>query len=65
MPEIRMVSLPEDLCAEAEERFKERFENVEALLRFVLQEITNPDADRLDENEERILEQRLRDLGYV
>lgn len=65
MAQGRMVSLPEDLCAEAEKQFKRRFDNVEALLTFVLQEITRTDVSQLDQREERMLEQRLRDLGYL
>ena len=65
MAQVRMVSLPHDLCAEAEKQFKSRFDSVEALLTFVLQEITRTDANQLDESEERILEQRLKDLGYL
>jgi hypothetical protein len=65
MAQVRMVSLPQDLCAEAEKQFKSRFDSVEALLTFVLQEITRTDANQLDESEERIIEQRLRDLGYL
>jgi hypothetical protein len=42
-----------------------RFNSVEALLGFLLQEIVNNDASKFDEAEEKIVEQRLRDLGYI
>jgi hypothetical protein len=57
--------LPEELCAAAERRFLPRFENLETLLEFVLRELIQDDADSLDQVEQAILEQRLRDLGYI
>jgi hypothetical protein len=57
--------LPESLCAEAERQFGGRFQNVEELLTFVLRELTQNDADRLDESEEKMLEHRLKELGYL
>ncbi len=65
MTKLRTVSLPQDLCAEAERQFGGRFDTVEALLTFVLQEITKADASLLDEAEEQLIEQRLKDLGYL
>ncbi|MGA9643797.1 MAG: hypothetical protein WBQ72_20535 [Terriglobales bacterium] len=61
----RPISLPEELCAAAERRFLPRFENLETLLEFVLRELIQDDADSLDQVEQAILEQRLRDLGYI
>jgi len=61
----RQLTLPEELCAAAEEQFASRFDNVESLLEFVLREITRNDAESLDHGEQAILEQRLRDLGYI
>jgi hypothetical protein len=65
MTDLRTVSLPQDLCAEAEKQFGSRFDNIEGLLTFVLQEITKADASLLDQAEERMLDQRLKDLGYL
>jgi hypothetical protein len=65
MTQVRTVSLPQDLCAEAERQFGSRFDNFEALLTFVLQEITKVDASLLDQAEQQIIEQRLKDLGYL
>jgi hypothetical protein len=31
----------------------------------VLKELTRDDADRLDEKEQRMIEERLRGLGYI
>ncbi len=65
MTQLRTVSLPQDLCAEAERQFGSRFDNLEALLTFVLQEITKADASLLDQAEQQIIERRLKDLGYL
>ncbi len=65
MTQLRTVSLPQDLCLEAEKQFGGRFGNLEGLLTFVLQEITKVDASRLDAAEEQMIEQRLKDLGYL
>jgi hypothetical protein len=65
MTRLRTVSLPEDLCVEAERQFGGRFDNLEALLTFVLQEITKVDASLLDPAEEQMIERRLKDLGYL
>ena len=61
----RSLNLPESLCAEAERQFGSRFQNIEELLTFVLQELTRNDSTRLDESEEKMLEHRLKELGYL
>jgi len=61
----RQISLPEELCASAEQQFGARFGNLEALLEFVLRELTRGNAEALDQAEQAVLEQRLRDLGYI
>jgi len=63
--EVRQVPLPEDLCAAAEQKFGGRFGKVEELLIFVLQDLLNDPAARLDEAEQKIVEERLRELGYI
>ncbi|HUB01698.1 MAG TPA: hypothetical protein VL983_03390 [Terriglobales bacterium] len=65
MTNKRNVSLPEDLCASAEQKYGREFESIESLLEFVLQELLRDDAEKLDEKEKAILEKRLRDLGYM
>ena len=42
-----------------------RFKTVEELLSFVLQELTASDSTQLDERERKVIEERLRDLGYL
>jgi hypothetical protein len=63
--EPRSVQLPADLCAAAEEKFGQRFGSLEALITFVLKELLRDDAARLDEAEQKVVEERLRDLGYI
>jgi len=61
----RHLSLPEDLCATAEQRFGSKFESLESLLEFVLKELTDTKSDTLDQSEQALLEERLRNLGYI
>jgi len=61
----RQISLPEDLCAAAEQQFIPRFATLESLLEFVLTELTQNQAESLDQAEQQMLERRLRDLGYL
>jgi uncharacterized membrane protein YgcG len=61
----RQISLSEELCASAEKEFGTRFESLEAFLEFVLREFVRDDAGALDQAEQAMLEQRLRDLGYI
>lgn len=65
MPARRQISLPEELCAAAERKFVPQFENLEALLDFVLRELIQDDPESLDQAEQALLEQRMRDLGYI
>jgi hypothetical protein len=64
-PLRRQIHLPENLCAAAERRFMGQFENLESLLEFVLREMTEDKAEALDQAERALLEQRLKDLGYI
>jgi hypothetical protein len=65
MSELRTVRLPADLCAEVEQRFAARFDGIESLLIFVLQDLLREDASKLEQAEEQIIEERLRELGYI
>ncbi len=65
MTQKRQVQLPEELCALAEERFGERFDNFEAFLEFILRELVCEEAHAMDESEKAMIEKRLRDLGYL
>ena len=66
MPDsMRQISLPSELCQAAEQRFGARFGGLEQFLTFVLQELLRDDAAKMDRAEQRIIEERLRDLGYI
>jgi hypothetical protein len=66
MPDsMRQISLPSELCQAAEQRFAARFGGLEQFLTFVLQELLRDDAAQMDRAEQRIIEERLRDLGYI
>ncbi len=65
-PQVRIVALPADLCEKVEARLVgERFSALEEVISFVLAELARDDAAQLDAAEEQIIEQRLRDLGYI
>ena len=61
----RQISLPEELCASAEQQFGGRFGGFELFLEFVLRELVRNDGEMLDKAEKAVLEKRLRDLGYL
>jgi hypothetical protein len=63
--EMRSLSLPEELCRRAEEKFKQQFGNLEAMLELVLKDLLRDDVLQADLKEQEAVEQRLRDLGYL
>ena len=65
MNQSRTVNLPEDLCVAAEKFMTGRFESLEALISFLLQEVVRDDGSKFDQAEEQMIEQRLKDLGYI
>ena len=65
MSAMRSVSLPEDLCAQAESTFHGQFATLEQLLEFILRDLLRDDAARADLAEQSMIEQRLKDLGYL
>ena len=65
MAEMREVRLPADLCAAAEQKFSRAFANLEELLIFVLRDLSRDEAARFDQAEQRLVEERLRELGYL
>jgi hypothetical protein len=65
MIEMREVSLPAELCAQAEKKYGEQFGNLEELLTFALRELLREDSSQADEAEQKMVEQRLRELGYI
>jgi hypothetical protein len=65
MTEMRDVRLPADLCASAEKKFGQTFANLEELLIFILRDLSRDDASHFDRAEQRLVEERLRELGYL
>ncbi len=61
----RELKLSSALCEAAERKFAARFGGLEQFLNYVLQELVREDAAQMDQEEQRIIENRLRDLGYV
>jgi hypothetical protein len=62
---MRQVQLPAELCQTLEHRFGGQFGSLDQLLMFVLEELVREDVAKMDRSEERMIEQRLRDLGYM
>lgn len=65
MSETRTVQLPADLCAVAEKKFSHTFASLEELLTFILQDVVRDEAIKSDQAEERLVEERLKELGYL
>lgn len=61
----RAVRLPEELCRAAEQRYGAQFESLEGLLEHLLQNLVGDAAAQMDESEQRIIEERLKNLGYI
>ena len=63
---VRELRLPAHLCEAAEQLIKNtKFATVEEFLTFVLQELTSRSSAQSDEQERKVIEERLRDLGYL
>jgi len=65
MSSFRTVAIPEELCRAAERRFAHRFGDLEELLIEVLKELLRDNATANDEQERRVIEERLKGLGYI
>jgi hypothetical protein len=63
--DLRSIQLPVTLCETVEQRFGSRFGGLEEFLVFVMRELVRDEAGQMDEAERRIVEERLRDLGYM
>lgn len=62
---MREIQLPANLCEAAEKAFGHRFSGVGPLLEFVLRELVRDESAVLDQIEQGVIEQRLRELGYL
>jgi hypothetical protein len=65
MMSFRDVRLPEDLCVAIEKGFGTQFGNLEACLEYILKELLQDNASAFDQAEQQLIEERLRDLGYI
>lgn len=65
MSAFRTISLPQELCEAAEKQFGHRFGSVEELVGATLRELLRNNALAMDESEQRIVEERLKSLGYI
>jgi hypothetical protein len=62
---LREVRLPADLCRAVEEKYGEHFASLEDLIGFILRTLASDKAAQMDQAESRIIQERLRDLGYI
>jgi hypothetical protein len=62
---MREVRLPEALCEAVERKFSARFNTLEELLVFVFNDLLGEKASSMDQAEQGVVEQRLRELGYL
>lgn len=65
MSDLRIVRLPADLCEAAEKKFGHLFGNLDEMLAFILRDLMRDDATKTDQAEERLIEDRLKELGYL
>lgn len=65
MTQMREVRLPAELCETAEKKFADKFGSLEELLAFILRDLLRDEATQLDQAEQRMIEDRLRELGYI
>jgi hypothetical protein len=62
---MRDLQLSSNLCSRAEEMYRKRFGSVEQFLTYVLEQLLRDDGAKMDQDEQRIIEERLKDLGYI
>jgi hypothetical protein len=65
MTVTRNVALPEELCSAVEKMYADKFGSLEELLIVVLRSLERDEASMADQAEERMVEERLRELGYL
>ena len=65
MTKTRDVQLPADLCAAVEQKFGQSFGSLEELLVSVLRQLLCDEGASFDQAEQRLVEERLRELGYL
>jgi hypothetical protein len=65
MAEFREIRLRADLCAAVETKFAAKFGSIEEFVAYLLREITSDAAVRMDEADQKMIEERLKALGYI
>lgn len=65
MSDMRTLRIPEALCREAETKFGLRFSTVDELVTAMIAELLRNDSEIMDQAEEKIIEERLKSLGYI
>lgn len=65
MSELREIRLPADLCSAAEKKFGATFHSLDELVAFLLRELIDRDTIEMDRADQAVVEERLRDLGYI
>jgi hypothetical protein len=65
MTEMRDVRLPADVCDAAEKKFANTFRSLDEMLIFILRDLLRDDGSQADQAEQRLVEERLRELGYL
>jgi hypothetical protein len=65
MTETREIRIPSDLYTSAGKKFGNRFQTVDELVVFLLQELISGDTTALDQADQQVIEERLRNLGYI
>lgn len=64
-PSRREVTIPEEIYQAVETRFGSQFNTVDDLVEFALRELLRDESAALDESEQQMIRNRLRDLGYL
>lgn len=64
-PLLREMKIPEDVYRAAQDRFGSQFNSVDELVEFALRELLRDDSAALDESEQKMIHNRLKDLGYL
>jgi hypothetical protein len=62
---LRQINLPTDLCEALESRFSGRFGCLDQMVKFVLEELLRDESLAMGRSEQHMIEDRLRDLGYM
>ncbi len=62
---LREVKIPGDIYQAVQDRFGRQFNSVDDFVEFALRELLRDDSGALDESEQQMIQNRLKDLGYL